>query len=59
METELTVLCTLVGAASAIPVFGGSPIGKMPGGLGGGLGGGGITPVVPLEQLALQLGLHF
>ena len=61
LEIELTVLCSLVSVAALNPTFGGSPGGKLPGGFGGGLGGiiGGGTPVVPLEQLISQLGLHF
>ena len=58
LEIELTVLCSLVSVAALNPTFGGSPGGKLPGGLGGIIGGG-LTPVVPLEQLISQLGLHF
>ena len=49
LEIEFTVLCAMVAAAALNPTFGGGP--------GSGVTGG--IPVIPLQQLAAQLGLHF
>ena len=64
LEIELTVLTSLLSAASigglvGGPIGGVSGGGKLPGGGLGGILGGlpiGATPVVPLEQLTTQLG---